>query len=126
MATVKRTRRWGRRATSALVSGGVALAALGGPGAPAQAVPGAPVGHWCPGEQWDPSWGSVSDWDWHQCHDWQRPGGPFGPAGAGQWGPAPVWAPPRPPQPTWAPGANLMWNPLNGWGFWNNGIWTPA
>lgn len=127
MATVKRTRPWGRRSTSALVFGGLALAVLGPAGAPAHAAPDpAPTGHWCPGDPWDASWGSVSDWDWNRCHDWQRAGGPSGPAGAGPWGPAPVWAPPRPAQPSWAPGANLMWNPLNGWGFWNNGVWTSA
>jgi hypothetical protein len=86
----------------------------------------APSSHWCPGDQWDPGWGRVANWDWHQCHDWQHPGGPFGPAGWGPWGPPPPWAPPQPPPPPWAPGANLMWNPTaNGWGLWNNGVWTP-
>ena len=67
-----------------------------------------------------------SDWDWNHCHDWQGPGGPYGPAGWGPWGPPPGWAPPQPSAPPWAPGANLMWNPTaNGWGLWNNGVWTP-
>ena len=23
--------------------------------------------HWCPGQFWDPGWGS--NWDWGRCHD---------------------------------------------------------
>jgi hypothetical protein len=128
--TVEQTRPWIRLCTSALADTVLALSAFGLAGGPdlwAQAAPDpAPNYHWCPGNQWDPSWGNISDWDWNQCHDWQGPGGPYGSAGWGPWGPPPPWAPPQPPQPRWAPGANLMWNPTaNGWGFWNNGVWTP-
>jgi hypothetical protein len=121
MATVKSARSWVRRSTAALVSVGWALSG----GALAQAAP-APTGHWCPGDPWNPGWSTVSDWDWNHCHDWQRAGGPSAPAGFGPWGPPPPWAPPPPAPPPWAPGANLMWNQTaHGWGFWNNGIWTP-
>jgi hypothetical protein len=129
MNAVKQTRPWVRLPTSVLAAGGFALSAFGLAGGIAQAAPApAPSYHWCPGDQWDPSWGKVSDWDWNRCHDWQGSGGPYQgrPAGSGPWGPAPVWAPPQPPQPSWAPGAILMWNPtVNSWGFWNNGVWTP-
>jgi hypothetical protein len=122
MATAKQTRPWVRR--SARVLGGLALCAFGLAGGPwAEAAPTpVPSNHWCPGDQWDPGWGTVYDWDWNHCHDWQgRPG----PAGWGPWGPPMGWAPPQPPAPPWAPGAQLMWNPtVNVWGFWNNGIWT--
>ncbi|MBW0018377.1 MAG: hypothetical protein JO236_12650 [Mycobacterium sp.] len=128
MDAVKRTRPWVRLCTSVLAGGGLALSAFGlvdGSDSRAQATP-APSYHWCPGDQWDPGWGNVEDWDWNRCHDWQHAGGPFGPAGWGPWGPPPPWAPPQPPRPSWAPGANLMWNPTaNDWGFWNNGVWTP-
>jgi hypothetical protein len=123
--TVEQTRPRLRLRTRVLAGGWLALSAFGLVGGIAQAAP-APSNRWCPGDQWNPGWGKVSDWDWNRCHDWQGPGGPFGPAGWGQWGPPPAWAPPQPPQPAWAPGANLMWNPTaNCWGFWNNGIWTP-
>lgn len=109
-----------RQFLSVLVRGGLALSALGLAGGMAQAAPGH---HWCPGDQWDPSWGTAYDWDWGQCHDWQ---GAAGPAGFGPWGPPPVWAPPQPFPPPWAPGAHVMWKTTdNAWGFWNNGIWTP-
>ncbi|BBY24949.1 hypothetical protein [Mycobacterium stomatepiae] len=110
MATAKHTRAWVRL----LAGGGLAMTALGLVGAVAQAAPApAPTNHWCPGQQWDPAWGTNYHWDWSQCHDWQ------GPAPAG-WGP---WGPP----PPWAPQAHLMWNPTTGvWGFFNNGIWTPV
>ena len=75
----------------------------------------------------DPGWGTAYNWDWNRCHDWEGRAGQSGPAGWGPWGPPPPWAAPQPPPPSWAPGAQLMWNPTaNGWGFWNNGIWTPA
>jgi hypothetical protein len=116
------------RFASVVVGGALALSALGLGGTVVQAAPApAPAGHWCPGDQWNPAWGNVLDWDWNHCHDWQRPGGPSAPAGWGPWGPPPAWAPPQPPQPQWAPGAQMMWNPTGGgnWGIWNNGIWTP-
>lgn len=126
MATVERAVRW---CASAMMGGALTLSALGVAGdTVALAAPApAPTGHWCPGDPWNPGWGNVSDWDWHQCHDWQHPGGPSAPAGWGPWGPPPPWAPPRPPQPDWAPGAQMMWNPTGAgnWGIWNNGIWTP-
>ncbi|MFZ0905000.1 MAG: hypothetical protein WAN71_14250, partial [Mycobacterium sp.] len=82
--------------------------------------------HWCPGDQWDPSWGKAYDWDWNHCHDGQGPAGQTGPAGFGPWGVPPSWAPPQPPPPSWAPGALVMWNQTaHGWGIWNNGLWTP-
>ncbi|MFZ1175603.1 MAG: hypothetical protein WAO15_04890, partial [Mycobacterium sp.] len=85
--TVKQTRPWVRLCTSVLAGGGLALSAFGLAGGPtpwAQAAPApAPGYHWCPGDQWNPGWGNVEDWDWNHCHDWQGPGGPYGPAG---WG----------------------------------------
>jgi len=31
-----------------------------------------------------------------------------------------------PPPPPWAPWAQVMWNAdMNGWGFWNGGVWVP-
>jgi hypothetical protein len=129
MATAYQGKPWVRRFTSVLLGCGLALSAfglVGGLGAQgAQAAP-APGNHWCPGDAWNPGWGTVYDWDWNRCHDWQGPAGQSGPAGAGPWGPTPVWATPQPPPPPWAPGAQLMWNlTANGWGFWNNAIWTP-
>lgn len=127
MATVKQTRPWVRWFASVLVGVGLALSTFGLAGVPTPRAQAAPAYHWCPGDFWDPSWSDVYNWDWNQCHDWQRPGGPFAPVGWGPWGPPPGWAPPRPPQPSWAPGAQLMWHPtVNSWGFWNNGIWTPV
>jgi hypothetical protein len=65
---MRQTRRWARRSTSALVGGGLALSAFGLAGGPdpwAAAAPApAPSYHWCPGDQWDPGWAPVSDWDW--------------------------------------------------------------
>jgi hypothetical protein len=108
-----------RLAASVLALSAFGLVGVPGPGAQAAPIPS---NHWCPGDQWDPAWGTAYDWDWNHCHDWQgRPG----PPGWGPWGPPPGWAPPQPPPPPWAPGALLMWNPtLNAWGFWNNGVWT--
>ncbi|WP_197520183.1 hypothetical protein [Mycobacterium sp. E1386] len=127
MANVERAEPLVRRSTRIVAGCALVLSALGMAGGVAQAVP-APTSHWCPGNPWDPSWGKVYDWDWNHCHDWQGPAGQSFPAGAGPWGPPPVWAPPAPPQPASAPGAQLMWNPTGpgNWGFWNNGIWTPA
>ncbi|WP_372516936.1 hypothetical protein [Mycobacterium szulgai] len=103
------------------------LSGFGFAGVPwAEASP-APSYHWCPGDQWDPGWDTVYNWNWTQCHDWQGRPGQSGPAGWGPWGPPPGWAPPQPPPPPWAPGAQLMWNPTAAaWGFWNNGIFTPV
>ena len=81
MATVKRSARM-------LMVGGLTLPALGladGPWAQATPAP-VPGYHWCPGDHWDPGWGTAYDWDWHQCHDWQRAAGQGGPAGFGPWG----------------------------------------
>ena len=114
-----------KRSTRVLLVSGLALSAFGLAGGPwAQAVPApAPTYHWCPGDQWDPSWGKAYDWDWDHCHDGQ---GQTGPAGFGPRGVLPTWAPPQPPPPPWAPGALVIWNQTaNGWGFWNNRIWTP-
>jgi len=86
----------------------------------------APAFHWCPGQPWDAGWGSIYDWDWNRCHDWQRVAGQGGAMGNGPWGVAPAWAPPQPSPPPWAPGAQVMWNmTARNWGFWNNNIWTP-
>jgi hypothetical protein len=79
---------------SVLVGDGLALSAFGLAGGPdpwAAATP-APASsyHWCPGDQWNPGWAPVSDWDWNHCHDWQHPGGPYGQAGFGPWAPAAV------------------------------------
>ncbi|CQD13576.1 hypothetical protein U8D42_02915 [Mycobacterium europaeum] len=127
MATVEHRKPWVRRSAGILAGCGVALSAFGLTGGVAHAVP-APTSHWCPGSAWDPSWGTVYNWDWNQCHDWQGHAGQSFPAGAGPWGPPPAWAPPAPPPPAWAPGAQLMWNPTGpgNWGFWNHGIWTPV
>jgi hypothetical protein len=123
--TAKQTGPWVRLCATALAGGGLALSGLGLAGGVGQAVPG-PSHRWCPGDQWDPGWGKISDWDWSQCHTWQGPRGPYGPAGWGPWGPPPLWAPPQPPPPSWAPGANVIWKTTdNSWGFWNNGVWTP-
>ncbi|MCV7381872.1 hypothetical protein BST11_22515 [Mycobacterium alsense] len=119
MATVKRWVRW---PTRALVSGGLIVSAFAPP-----VIPSAQAAHWCPGQQWDPAWGTNYSWDWNQCHDWQPSAAPGALAGWGPWGPPPPWAPPAPPPPSWAPQAHLMWNPTTGvWGFFNNGIWTPV
>ncbi|WP_082459979.1 MULTISPECIES: hypothetical protein [unclassified Mycobacterium] len=122
---VERLRPRVRRFAGTLMGCALALSGLGLAGGPAHA---APTSHWCPGNPWDPSWGTVYNWDWNQCHDWQGPAGQSFPAGAGPWGPTPFWAPPPPPPPSWAPGAKLMWNPTGAgnWGFWNHGIWTPV
>ncbi len=124
---MKQTRSWIRRCTGVLMAG-LAVSSFGLAGS-AQAAPlPAPSGHWCPGQPWNPAWGTITDWDWNRCHDWQGVGAPLGPAGSGPWGPPPAWAPqPAPPPPPWAPGATMMWNPTVGnWGIWNNGIWTPV
>lgn len=125
MTTEKRTAGW---AASVVAGGALAMSVVGLAGGPvAAAAPApAPTGHWCPGDPWNPSWGNVLDWDWHQCHDWQHPGGPTGPAGWGLGTAAGVGTAP-PPQPAWAPGAQMMWNPTGAgnWGIWNNGVWTP-
>ncbi len=119
-----------KHAASVYMWAALALCALGLPGAiadptGAQAAP-APTFHWCPGQQWDPGWGSIYDWDWNHCHDWERAAGQGGAMGNGPWGVPPTWAPPQPPPPPWAPGAQVMWNmTARAWGFWNNNIWTP-
>ena len=130
MATANQASPWALRLASVLVGGEMVLSAFGlagGFGCWAQAAPApAPSYHWCPGDQWDPSWGKAYNWDWNQCHDGPGPAGQTGPASWGPWGVPPSWAPPQPPPPPWAPGAQVMWNQTaNGWGFWNNRIWTP-
>lgn len=74
MATLKRAV---RRSASVVVGGALAVMAVALGGTVAQAAPApARIGHWCPGDPWNPTWGNVADWDWNQCHDWQRPAGP--------------------------------------------------
>ena len=126
MGTAMRARPGVRLGTSVLAGGGLALFAFGLAGGIAQAAPApAPHSHWCPGDQWNPGWGKAYDWDWNHCHDWQGPAGQIGPTSWGPWGVPPPWAPPQPSPPPSAPRAQLMWNQTaNGWGFWNNGIWT--
>ena len=120
MSTNKLTRPWLRLGAGVLTSGGLALSALG-LACSAQAAPfPAPTYHyhWCPGDRWDPGWGNNANWG--GCHDWDDN---YAPAG---WAGAPVWAPPQPPPPFWAPWASVVWNPdVNGWGFWNGGVWVP-
>ncbi|MBV8346482.1 MAG: hypothetical protein JOZ49_02790 [Mycolicibacterium sp.] len=121
MNTEKLTRPWLRLCGSVLTAGGLALPALGLASGIAQAAPPpAPTDHhhWCPGDYWDRGWGN--NWDWNRCHDWDDNFG--APAG---WVAPPPWAPAPPPPPPWAPWAGVVWNPgVNGWGFWNNGIWV--
>lgn len=128
MGAVEQTRPWQWWPTQLLVGVGLALWVFGLTGGIAHAAPApSPNTHWCPGDYWDPGWDDIYNWDWNHCHDWQGYSGQAARAGWGPWGPPPGWASPRPPQPDWAPGAQLMWNPTaNGWGFWNNGIWTPV
>jgi hypothetical protein len=120
MSTKKKTRPWLRLCTSALAAGGLAVSALGLVSGAAEAAPlPAPTyhHHWCPGDGWDQGWGNNSDWN--HCHDWDDN------FGAGYQGPPP-WAAPQPPPPPWAPWAPVVWDPnMNGWGFWNGGIWIP-
>jgi hypothetical protein len=124
MATAKQGKPWMRLCASVLT--GLALSAFGLVGSISAHATPPPGNHWCPGDPWNPAWGTVYDWDWNRCHDWQGQAGQSGPAGAGPWGPTPVWATPKPPPPPWAPGAQLMWNwTRNGWGFWNNATWIP-
>ena len=86
--TVKQTRPCVRLCTSVLAGGGLALSAFGLSGGVAQAAPApAPGSHWCPGDQWNPGWGNISDWDWNHCHDWQGPGRPVWSGGLGTLGP---------------------------------------
>jgi len=159
MATVKHTRPWVRRSTRLLVGGGLALSAFGLAGGSdpwAQADPAPPPGyHWCPGDQWDPGWGSVYDWDWNHCQrlarsgrpKWSRGLGTLGPpavgaaattsTAVGAWGPADV-EPDCPclgilgtaPYDPGLPGSTTRakQKPLGGSdaGRWNNGIWTPV
>jgi hypothetical protein len=121
MNTIKRTRPWLRLCTSVVAAGGLASSALGLASGTAQAAPSpTPMfhHHWCPGDRWDGGWGN--NWDWGNCHDWDDNWG----AGAG-WEAPPPWAGPVPQPPPWAPWAAVVWNPgVNGWGFWNNGIWV--
>jgi hypothetical protein len=116
------TKPWLRLCTGALAAGGVALSTLGVTSGVAQAAPPpAPIyhHHWCPGEQWDNSWGPYQNWN--NCRDWDDSYG--GPAG---YGGAPPWAPPPPGPPPWAPWAQVVWNPAaNGWGYWNGPVWVP-
>ncbi|MFZ3304384.1 MAG: hypothetical protein WBS15_25265, partial [Mycobacterium sp.] len=53
---------------TAATAAALGLAGLGGvTEAHAQPIP-----NWCPGDFWDPSWGT--NWDWNNCH-----GGPVAP-----------------------------------------------
>jgi hypothetical protein len=55
-------------ASAAVIAGGVGVFGFGPGTGVAQAAPEfAPVYHWCPGDQWDPSWGD--NWEWGACHD---------------------------------------------------------
>jgi hypothetical protein len=77
-----------KHAASVYMWAALALCALGLSGAiadptGAQAAP-APTFHWCPGQQWDPGWGSIYDWDWNHCHDWERAAGQGGAMGIGE------------------------------------------
>jgi hypothetical protein len=130
MTKDKQARPYVRLCTTALVAGGLALSGLGLVAGTAQAAPvPAPTyhHHWCPGDQWDPGWGPYGNWN--SCRDWDDSVGPAawqgGPPGGWQGGPPP-WAAQQPPPPFWAPWASVMWNPdMNGWGFWNAGVWVP-
>src|SRR5581483_9268299 len=48
---------------SAAITAALGFTGLGGT-ALAQAQPPGP--NWCPGDFWDPSWGT--NWDWNACH----------------------------------------------------------
>src|ERR1700744_3805891 len=102
MATMKQL------AAQVLLCGAMAFAACGLTDGIAAAAP-APSFHRCPGHPWDPGWGSIYDWDWNQCHDWERAAGQGGPMGNGPWGLPPAWAPPPtpPPPPRGPPGHTL-------------------
>ncbi|MGA9489988.1 MAG: hypothetical protein WBV80_06995, partial [Mycobacterium sp.] len=52
----------GSAIASAAIVAALGLAGLGG-SAEAHALPGLP---WCPGDFWDPTWGTNSDWN--SCH----------------------------------------------------------
>ncbi|SPM43179.1 hypothetical protein MNAB215_5401 [Mycobacterium numidiamassiliense] len=118
MKTAMRTGPWLRLCTGVLAAGGVAASTLGLAAGVAQAAPSpVPTYHWCPGDQWNESWGPYQNWN--TCHDWEG----NNPAG---WG-APPWAPPPPPPPPWAPWAQIVWNPgANHWGYWNGPVWIPV
>lgn len=120
MNTNTHTGPWRRLCIGAAAAGGLAASMLGLASGTGQAAPHpAPVNHyhWCPGQQWNPSWGN--NWDQNNCHDWDDDAGPAG------WGPPPAWTPPQPRPPTWAPWAHPVWNPgMNHWGFWHNGQWN--
>jgi hypothetical protein len=117
--TTMQARPWLRLCTGVLAAGGLAVSALGLASGTAEAVPSpAPMDHhhWCPGDYWDRGWGDNPDWN--HCRDWDDN------FGAGFRG-APDWAPPPPPPPFWAPWAPVVWNAdVNGWGFWNAGVWV--
>jgi hypothetical protein len=54
-------------ASTVAMSAGLGLVGLGAAAvADAQPVP-FPAYHWCPGQFWDPGWGS--NWDGGRCHD---------------------------------------------------------
>ncbi|PRI15917.1 hypothetical protein B2J96_07675 [Mycobacterium shigaense] len=73
---------------AATILAGSALLGVAGVGvaSDARALSG-PFPLWCPGEYWDPSWGS--NWDWASCHD-LRMGDPEAPR---------PWEQPPPPPP---------------------------
>ncbi|MGC2797675.1 MAG: hypothetical protein WA290_14360, partial [Mycobacterium sp.] len=101
---------------TAMIAAGFGLGGLGGvTEAHAQPIP-----NWCPGDLWDPSWGS--NWDWNDCHgssvaaptnngptyiqppprvgpSGPGPGGPGSPAGPGGSGPGGAGEPGGPGDP---------------------------
>jgi hypothetical protein len=57
-------------AAAAVMAAGLGWAGLAA-ATEADAQPGPPI-PWCPGQFWDPSWGT--NWDWNACHgSWQAP-----------------------------------------------------
>ncbi len=58
-----------RTVVGALLSGGIAAAALGVGAGSAAADPPAPTGTWCPGQAL-PLGGAVFGWDMNTCHDY--------------------------------------------------------
>src|ERR1700756_5070879 len=116
---------------SAAIAAALGLAGLGG-SAEAYALPG--INNWCPGDFWDPSWGT--NWDWNSCHGnvivppnnitngptiinrpppiIRPPGGPGGPGGPG-------WAR-RTRQPRWTRRTRQpRWTRRTGWRRWTGG-----
>ena len=66
------TAKWVRQGIGVL---GVALSAVGLASGIAQAAPAPlPANHWCPGQQWDPAWGTSYHWDWRSVPRLARSG----------------------------------------------------